>query len=412
MNNTKEIIIEINPDRVNEADIIVGIPSYNESKFISYPTLQAGIGLREFFKGMKSVIINCDNNSSDGTKEAFFNTNTNIPKIYLSTPPGIKGKGNNLRNLFIKALELKAKAIVVIDADLKSITPKWIYNLGSPLFNDYGFVAPIYVRHKYDGTITNNIAYPLTRCLYGRRVRQPIGGDFGFSGELAEFYLNHKLWTKDIEEFGIDIWMTTIAMNRGFPICQSFMGSPKVHKPKDPSADLGPMFVQVMGAIFTMMEEFSDFWMKVKWSKPTAIYGFGLGENEVPPPVEVNEDRLYEKFHHQFDYFQEKWKAILSPEVYLKLMEVKEMNRSRFEFPPALWAKILFDFGISYHLKIMDKRSLLDALIPLYYGRIFSYVRSTRNMDTREAEEYIEEQCLIFEETKHYLIERWVSNHN
>ncbi|MBW1679706.1 MAG: glycosyl transferase [Deltaproteobacteria bacterium] len=405
-------VIELNPDRITQADIIVGIPSYNEAKFISYPTKQAGIGLQKFFRDKKSVIINCDNSSSDGTREAFFNTNTDTPKIYLSTPSGIKGKGNNLRNLFTRAVELRAKAIVVVDADLKSITPRWIYNLGSPLFNDYGFVAPIYIRHKYDGTITNNIAYPLTRCLYGRRVRQPIGGDFGFSGELAEFYLNHELWTKDIEQFGIDIWMTTTAMNRGFPICQSFMGSSKVHKPKDTSADLGPMFTQVIGAMFSIMEEFFNFWVKVKWSKPTAIYGFGLGDTDFPPPVEVNEDRLYEKFHCQFGQFQEKWGILLAPEVYSKLVEIKEMGKTGFEFPPALWAKILFDFGVSYHQRVMDRESLLNAQIQLYYGRTHSYMNSTRNMDTRQAEEYIENQCLAFEETKHYLVERWTSNHS
>ncbi|HPV30740.1 MAG TPA: glycosyltransferase, partial [Deltaproteobacteria bacterium] len=168
---------------ITHTDIVVGIPSYNEAATISFPTSQAALGLQEHFNHMDAVIINCDNNSTDGTGKVFLNTDTRgIPKIYLSTPKGVKGKGNNFKNLFRKVLELNAKAVVVVDADLKSITPRWIKNLGEPLFNDFGFVAPLYVRHKYDGTITNNIAYPMTRSLYGRRVRQPIGGDFGFSG--------------------------------------------------------------------------------------------------------------------------------------------------------------------------------------------------------------------------------------
>jgi len=54
----------------------------------------------------------------------------------------------------------------------------------------YGWdhVAPLYVRHRNDGTITNSIAYPLTAALYGTRIRQPIGGDFGFSGRLASYW--------------------------------------------------------------------------------------------------------------------------------------------------------------------------------------------------------------------------------
>jgi len=100
-------------------------------------------------------------------------------------------------------------------------------------------VAPLYVRHKYDGTITNGIAYPMTRALYGRRVRQPIGGDFGFSGDLADVYLKSKTWSQAVANFGIDIWMTTLAINQKVQVCQAFMGRPKIHRTKDPGSDLG-----------------------------------------------------------------------------------------------------------------------------------------------------------------------------
>ena len=96
-------------------------------------------------------------------------TATKTPKVYLSTEEGSKGKGNNLRNLFSKAVELAAKAVIVVDADLRSITPLWIRNLGEPLFEEYHFVSPLYVRHKYDDMITNNVAYPFTLSL----VRPP-----------------------------------------------------------------------------------------------------------------------------------------------------------------------------------------------------------------------------------------------
>ena len=76
-------------------------------------------------------------------------TRTETPKIYISTEEGVTGKGNNLRNLFEKALELEAKAVLVIDADLKSISPMWIRNLAEPIFEDYDYVSPLYIRHKY-----------------------------------------------------------------------------------------------------------------------------------------------------------------------------------------------------------------------------------------------------------------------
>ena len=81
--------IEENPNGVTAAELIVGIPSYNEAELISYPTQMASEGLVKYFGDKNSVIINCDNNSPDGTRDAFLNTPTEVPKIYLSTPPGM-----------------------------------------------------------------------------------------------------------------------------------------------------------------------------------------------------------------------------------------------------------------------------------------------------------------------------------
>lgn len=401
-------MIEINPDCVKEADIVVAIPSYNEADSISYPVTQADKGLVKYFSDKKVVIINCDNNSPDNTKEVFLNTPTQSPKIYISTPPGVKGKGNNFKNLFKKVLELNAKAIVVVDADLKSITPEWIKHLGEPLFNGFSYVAPLYVRHKYDGTITNGIAYPLTRALYGRRIRQPIGGDFGFSAKLAKIYLESKLWDDYIANFGIDIWMTTLAICSRVRVCQSFMGKPKIHRVKDPGADLGPMFRQVIGTIYKMMTHFDSFWLKVKYSRPTAIFGFGLGETEMPPEIKVDTERLRNKFHEGFDKFGDIWEQILSKDVYRKLLEIRDMSEEHFNFPVDLWARLLFDIAISYRDNVIDRDIMMESLIPLYFGKTLSFVKKTKRMSIAQAEAVIEDECMVFETTKPYLVRRWI----
>ncbi len=403
-----EVNLEENPQNVTEAQMVVAIPSYREAELIAHPTTQAALGLKRYFGDKSCVLINCDNNSDDGTKEAFFEAETeDVPQIYISTPPGVRGKGNNFNNLFRKVLELKAEAVVVVDADLKSITPQWIRHLGEPLFNDFGYVAPLYVRHKYDGTITNSIAYPMTRALYGRRVRQPIGGDFGFSGELARIYLNSQTWTEAVRNFGIDIWMTTLAMNHNVPICQAYMGRPKIHKPKDPGSDLGPMFSQVVGTMFDLMTHATGYWMRVKWSRPTAIYGFGLGEVEMPPPVKVNQEKLASNFRDGMAKYKELWQQAMSPFIINKVLEIGELPDEQFDFPTQLWAKVLFDFAVCYRDNQVDRTELLNSLIPLYFGKTLSYVRKTERMSVQQAEEFIENECMVFEETKPYLLERW-----
>jgi glycosyltransferase involved in cell wall biosynthesis len=399
---------EVNPSGINTAELVVSIPSYNEADSIAYPTQQASEGLSRYFRAVSSVIINCDNHSQDNTRQAFLNTPTQVPKIYISTPPGVKGKGNNFRNLFRKVTELGAKAIVVVDADLKSITPDWIKHLGEPLFNDFSFVAPLYVRHKYDGTITNGIAYPLTRALYGRRVRQPIGGEFGFSGDLARLYLQSQVWDEAVAQFGIDLWMTTLALNSGAQVCQAFMGRPKIHKAKDPAASLGPMFRQVLGTLFSLASHFESRWLRIKYSKPTAIFGFGLGETEVPPRVDVDSDKLIHEFREGFLTYGDVWERVLAKDICAKLLEIKELKRSLFDFPTDLWARILYDTALGFRDEACDRPLLIDALVPLYFGRTFAFVKKTKSMSTRQAEESIEEDCGIFEMTKPYFVKRWL----
>ncbi len=400
-------IIE-NPQNIRSAEIIVGIPSYKEADNISFPTDVTSRGLEQFFPQYKSVIINVDNHSPDNTKETFLRTPTKIPKIYISTPSGIKGKGNNFRNLFKAAVELNAKAVIVVDADLKSITPSWIRYLGEPLLGRFDFVSPIYVRHKYDGTITNHIAYPLLRSLFALRVRQPIGGDFGFSGKLARAFLSEKLWNDKIAHFGIDIWMTTIAIARHFNVCQAFLGTPKIHKPKDPASDLGPMFAQVISTLFDLMIDFEYLWKDINESKPSSIYGFGLGVDEKPPAVDISTKSLYESFNSGFEKYLDIWKAIIPLPEFAEISKYRKIKEiGRFYYPSSLWARILFNFAIAYRNNEMDRNDLITALVPFYHSRVLSYVNKTDAMETREAEEYLENITRIFETEKYYLIQRW-----
>jgi glycosyltransferase involved in cell wall biosynthesis len=402
-----------NPHKVERTDIIVGIPSYNEADNIAFPTDVASRGLLKYFPNKGSVIINVDNHSPDGTAKAFMSTPTKIPKIYISTPKGVKGKGNNFRNLFRAAVELNAKAIIVVDADLKSITPQWIRYLGEPLMGRFDYVTPIYVRHKYDGTITNHIAYPLLRTLFNLRVRQPIGGDFGFSGKLARAFLSEKLWNEKIANFGIDIWMTTIAIARHFNVCQAFLGSPKVHNPKDPAADLSSMFIQVVSTIFDLMIEFEYLWMDTYESRPSSIYGFGLGVDEKPPEIDVSTDTLFKSFTEGTEKYKEICEKVIPLPECMEIEKYTQIeNKDQFYYKSDLWARILFNFAVAYRNNEIDRTKLLEALIPFYHSRVLSYVNKTKNLETRESEEYLENINRVFESEKYYLIQKWTEQAN
>jgi hypothetical protein len=167
------------------------------------------------------------------------------------------------------------------------------------------------------------------------------------------------------------------------------------------------MFRQVVGTIFSMMIHFDSLWTKIKYSRPTAIYGFGLGEVEMPPKVDVDTEKLLHRFRDGFKNYGETWEEVLTEDVYQKLLEIRNMKKSEFNFPTDLWARVLFDMAVSYRDQVVDRDVMMDSLIPLYFGRTLSFVKKTRRMSIKQAEEAIEEDCATFEVAKPYLLKRW-----
>ncbi|MDQ3492965.1 MAG: hypothetical protein M3452_06860, partial [Chloroflexota bacterium] len=280
---------------------------------------------------------------------------------------------------------------------------------------------PLYSRYKYDGTITNTVTYPLTRALYGLRIRQPIGGDFGVSGDLIRHYLEQDDWTPDTSKFGIDIWMTHSAIAGGFAVCQTRLGA-KVHDPKDPGSDLGPMFSQVVSTILRLTERHAARWLDVRGSHDIPVYGF---ERIIdPPPLVVNTQRLLEEFAKGRLTVRDTWASVLAPEQLAAVDHLAEeasqaveiatradtpatVEDSRFSFPDETWARIIFDCALAARQDLQPLDRMVASLIPLYFGRVASLIIETRELTTDQAEAFVERQARAFELGKPYLVERW-----
>lgn len=402
---------------IKEADILVGIPSYNNARTIGHVVKAVQAGLAKYFPDKKSILINSDGGSTDGTTDVVQSTTIEdsqsillhhrvSPVFKIATPyHGIPGKGSAFRTIFEIADDLNVKACAVVDSDLRSITPEWIELLIKPVIeSNFDYVTPLYHRHKYDGTITNSIIYPITRALYGKRVRQPIGGDFGFSGNLAKFYLTKDVWETDVARYGIDIWMTTTAVANNFKVCQSFLGA-KLHDPKDPGADLSAMLYQVVGATFDLMETYSEVWKTVKGSEKVPTFGFQYAVGL--EPVSVNLDRMVDKFRLGVKELTEIWKIFIPSEIMDFLNEAAKLSKEDFHIPDELWVDIVCSFAIALHKNTMNREHLLKSLTPLYIGKTASFVIETWESNASEVEKKIERLCMTFENKKEFLERSW-----
>jgi hypothetical protein len=387
----------------DRADLIVGIPSFRNAATIGHVTKAAAEGLRRHFPDKRAVIVNADGGSEDGTPDRVRSSADGVPTV-AGRYQGPSGKGSAFRAIFEAVALLDAKACAVVDSDLRSITPDWIARLIGPVTRgEADYVTPLYARHKHDGTITNTIAYPLTRALYGARVRQPIGGEFGFSASLARIYLAEPLWESDVAKFGIDIFMTTTALARGVRVAQAFLGA-KIHDPKDPGADLGPMFTQVVGTLLSLARKYADIWRPVIGSKDVPIIG-EVSEVE-PEPVNASVRVLVEKFRAGAKEQDQTWAEIFSVETCNVARKAAETGNAS-AIGGRLWAKAVYEI-VAATKKRDDMETLARALLPLYFGRVAALIGEVQGLDQAGAERVVEQQALAFEQTKPYLLERWV----
>ncbi|HOG18306.1 MAG TPA: glycosyltransferase [Syntrophales bacterium] len=399
--------VRLRLEQLGQADIVVGIPSYYSSGTIAHVIQAVAAGLSQYCGECRAVIMVSDGGSTDDSREVANLVQIpsfNIEKI-VTIYRGIPGKGSGLRAVFEAANFLKAKAVAVFDSDLVSIKPEWIGNVLNLVREGYDFVAPFYRRYKLDGTITNTIAYNMTRALYGLRIRQPIGGDFGISGRLVKDFLDQDVWETDVARFGIDVWMTTSAIVWDCRICQARLGV-KIHGHKDPAADLGPMFRQVVGSIFQMMEQHEGFWKNVADSKDVPILGAEFEQE--PAPFEVDMESLIDYFRVGFRNFESLWERSIDD---IDMRTVRSLaateRREDFRMPVETWARIIYRYAAAFQATPRQRFKVLDTMIPLYYARVVSLINELADASPEEAERQSEANAQVFERLKPYLLDVW-----
>jgi hypothetical protein len=412
-------------ERLGAADIMVGIPSSRNAATIGHVVRAAQAGLVQYFPDLRPVVVNADADSPDGTGRVVVDTEppdyierillvrprNRLGRVSLAYPAvdGVSGKGAALRTVLQMADALGVEALVVVDSDLRSIGPEWVELLAGPILKGgFDYVAPRYARYKWDGTITNLLAYPLMRALYGLRIRQPIGGDFGLSGDLVRHLLAQDDWTPDVSGFGVDAWMTTTAIAGGFAVCETRLGA-KIHDPKDPAADLGPMFSEVAGTILRLLGTHHDRWRGVTASHDVPVYGFERFAD--PPAFGIDVPRLLAEVVRGCVAAGATWAAILDTDTLRAVQAIVEdaEHATVPEIPDAVWARAVYQHALAARPGGAPLDEVVAALAPLYFARVAAFVVETRDLDAAEAEAVVERQAVAFEREKPVLTSPWAA---
>ncbi|MBS1253772.1 MAG: Glucosylglycerate synthase [Anaerolineales bacterium] len=396
---------------IGSADIIVGIPTYKNAKTIGAVIEATAEGLARHFPDARSVIVVSDGLSTDDTVQVAQMTPVPEPvETVVTLYQGLSGKGSAIRAVFEIAQGLDPQALVLMDADLRSVTPAWVERLAGPIMsNDADFVTPYYSRHPNEAAINDLLAYPLTRALYGPDLRQPLGGEVALVGDLVDFLASKDVWETDVARFGTHIWMTTLAITRGWRLAQAGL-STKTHDYKDPAVGFEPKFLQVAGTMFRLMTIYRRAWPTSAAVRSVPVYGSTYLEEpeEIPPAL----DSIWGAFNKGLSQFWDLWPTVLTPEnwdgVRQNLRQTGERSY-QLEMPPALWARVAYDFAVVYNKGEGDPDKVVTALLPFYYARKADLIKQATQWDHGTYERHIRDQADLFVQLKPYLLERWES---
>jgi hypothetical protein len=80
-----------------------------------------------------------------------------------------------------------------------------------------------------------------------------------------------------------------------------------------------------------------------------------------------------------------------------------------FHFPDDLWARVVYDLILTAAREPDRIERDVAALVPIYFGRVGSFVIENRRVTTDQAEERVERQAREYELLKPYLVDRWTA---
>jgi hypothetical protein len=378
-------------------DVVVGIPTVPpDAVGARQATAATGSLLRDAFPGRSTLAVVLDGSMPH---EA---AGDERPAVVYTGGHG--GPDAALPALLDFAVSRGAPACALLEPMPRPEDPGWLRALLEPVVEGgFDLVAPSYARGRFEGVLVTGIVYPLTRALFGHRLRQPLGREIVLSRRLCEHLLAAADWRTDPAHAGGDIWVTSKALVADVRVAQVFLG-PRPLPPEQP-AGVAQALADVLGQLFHEMIRHAAAWQHVSGSRPVTTFG------EAHPPSEPagapDPGPFVEAFALGWRELRSLWSSVLPPGTLLALQRLLRDPPEEFRFPDPLWAHVVYDFAVGWRQKTIERSQLLRSMAPLYLGWLAGFTNEVGPLDPAAADQRVERLCGAFEAEKRYLITRW-----
>ena len=385
------------------AEVVVVLPRVATSDGLQRAAGWVRLALDGLAPGPRTVLVHPSGIMADAASDP----DAGGPGLVPFPMPGadqFPAPGPNLaetyRAIFQASSRLGARACIVVGSDPGTLSPEALRRLVQPIIEQgFDLVTPIYVRARFEALLQSGVVTPAVRALYGKRIRFPIGSDFGFSSRLVERQLQVPAEARG----GVPVWLASEAITAGFQVGQAQLGI-SIPAQKDPP-EVSAAVAQVLGALFLDIDRNASYWQKIRGSQSVPTFGTGGTPADEPGAVDVS--RIIETFLLGYRNLRDVWAAVLPPATLLELKRLTSLAPSSFRLPDDLWARIVYDFALAHRLRTMNRDHLLRAMTPVYLAWVASYTIEVGTAAPAAIEYRLERLGAAFESQKPYLVSRW-----
>jgi len=370
--------------QIEHADIVIGIPFYNESDTLPSVIETAIEGIRTYYQDSKAVIV-CAGSPAGRQALESINSASNLMDTdhitFLLEDELLNGKGWGIRAIFEIAERLGAD-VVLLEADLLSrnengdtigLSPEWIRLLIDPIkAGEADMIVSRFDLHYFDALVCSHLTYPLLAAIYNQPIRHLVGGQWGIAHHLLRAYLRNPryAWETEFSGYGVDAWLATAAVTNDARICEAHLGA-KIHRRSGGKEDI--VLRHLANALFGEILNDRDWWASVRneHSVPMLIRlpAVGTPKVSVIESSEMKPHLIALKYQAGFHSYYSLYERIFSQETYNELQNLSRSDTKLFNFPPRLWAEVVYALLLAYAFgRGFTRGDLLNALVPLHDG--------------------------------------------
>lgn len=300
------------------------------------------------------------------------------------------------------ASQHQPQAVLLLGADVSTLPAITLRQLADTIRSGVDLAVPRYPIGPNDALVSTAILYPLTRALFAADIRFPLPVDAALSPRMLQRLASAA--SRGIAAQGAEslLWPVAEAALAGFSVRQ--VDTPERTLPAPPDTDLNTLLAGVAGSLFADIETKATFWQRGRGIPPAHT---GSTADQQPTAASTEEiASLIDSFRLASNNLSELWSLVLPPQTLLALKKLSRQPPETFALDDGIWARIVYDFALGFHLRSLNRGHLLGAMTPLYLAWVASHIRAAAG-DRERAARLQEASAQAFEREKPYFVSRW-----